>query len=601
MMYRRILCRRVLSQHPPARRRHHHHHCRLSSLATVGAGSVVVLFATTSEQQQQQQQHRYHSSRQTKTLMEEEHKKKGYDSSKADYDSTSSAYTFDLEQFWNKIMPQEESSTTASSDAATTTTSSSSSSASRESSEGLATRILDLFSDITKEEEKEERKDELQKAIEQEERKKAEQKSQGGFETLAKDFLRMIKGGETVPISDVVATVREKVEPGYSEDSFSLTEIVQFMDQYHEQLNAVADKYTGDVDLSKLLAAQVMYYLEREDEVKNPSWKRRKHRFCPSIDISKAVELNEALSLSLLSYADTVEEIHEGLARHSTPYELVYCTIKSLPGKPAHYVAVKRDQSSSWQSGGGLEVIMVVRGTKSVADAITDALCDSVQYKGGRAHSFILDSGIYLSTKHRDLLEELRKKSGKSRVDLTLLGHSLGAGAASIAGMELHDDDSSNVRVKVIGFGCPALVSKELAVKSGDYITTVVNDSDVVPRLSGNAIANLLRNMLEFDWAPYARRDLEDALHQLQMRQPYLFNKMVSAKILEVVDSALKSYGTAPDEVYERADVELFPPGKCIHFYRDGAGISGCFVPNDFFSEIDVSRRMIDGMCSVSL
>jgi len=38
----------------------------------------------------------------------------------------------------------------------------------------------------------------------------------------------------------------------------------------------------------------------------------------------------------------------------------------------------------------------------------------------------------------------------------------------------------------------------------------------------------------------------------------------------------------------------LFPPGECIHFYRDGSGISGAHVPCDFFNEIDIARTMLD-------
>eukprot|EP00986_Skeletonema_menzelii_P019749 scaffold29058_cov166-Skeletonema_menzelii.AAC.1 len=38
----------------------------------------------------------------------------------------------------------------------------------------------------------------------------------------------------------------------------------------------------------------------------------------------------------------------------------------------------------------------------------------------------------------------------------------------------------------------------------------------------------------------------------------------------------------------------LFPPGTCIHFYRDGSGIDGTYVPCTFFDEIDVARTMVD-------
>ena len=136
-----------------------------------------------------------------------------------------------------------------------------------------------------------------------------------------------------------------------------------------------------------------------------------------------------------------------------------------------------------------------------MADAITDLLCDAQDYQGGKAHSFILGSGRFIADKHRDFMLELLHSSGKSKVELTILGHSLGAGAASIAAMELNALNDPRISAKAVGFGCPALLSKGLAEKS-DFITTVINDADVVPRLSGVAFANLVLNVLEFDWLP---------------------------------------------------------------------------------------------------
>jgi len=244
-----------------------------------------------------------------------------------------------------------------------------------------------------------------------------------------------------------------------------------------------------------------------------------------------------------------------------------------------------------------LRVIIGVRGTKSAADALTDLLCDTVEYKGGKAHSFILESGKYIANLHRDLLEELRIKAGKKQVKLTLLGHSLGAGAASIAGMELFDT-SPKLKVEVVGFGCPALVSKDLAEKA-TYITTVVNDTDLVPRMSGISVANLLLSMLEFDWLLYAKNDLRCALQALKARHSAIFKETSAKKIIDTVEPLLEKYlkSTLLTDPPPYMEPEVFPPGQCVHFWRDGSGFSGTIVPNTYFDEIHVSRRMIDGKC----
>lgn len=152
--------------------------------------------------------------------------------------------------------------------------------------------------------------------------------------------------------------------------------------------------------------------------------------------------------------------------------------------------------------------------------------------------------------------------------------------------------------VNVVGFGCPALVSQNLA-EGASFITTVINDSDVVCRMSGVSVANLLLRILQFDWLEFAREDVRHVLSELGSRQPKLFNDSTRMMILNKIEPLLEKYAHATrlPSAMKTTDVEIFPPGRCIHFYRDGYSISGAVVPNNFFAEIDVTRRMIDGAC----
>ena len=194
------------------------------------------------------------------------------------------------------------------------------------------------------------------------------------------------------------------------------------------------------------------------------------------------------------------------------------------------------------------------------------------------------------------MLEELLQKSGKSKIKLSLVGHSLGAGAASIAGMEGNDDP--RFEVDVVGFGCPALVSKELA-EASTYITTVVNDWDVVPRLSGISIVNILLDIIDFNWQPYAKKDIRGTLEELQRRQSMIPKEAVD-QVMAYVNDILDSYpekATVAEKGtnIERVEPDLYPPGRCIHFYNDGSQLAAAYVTNNFFREIDLNRRMVVG------
>ena len=81
-------------------------------------------------------------------------------------------------------------------------------------------------------------------------------------------------------------------------------------------------------------------------------------------------ELNEALILSELSYADSVEEVREGLERMSNAgssdkgsrfkiksnkdkpqWELLFCDTESRPNQPSHFLAIQRAKKSWRQVG----------------------------------------------------------------------------------------------------------------------------------------------------------------------------------------------------------------------------------------------------------
>lgn len=425
-----------------------------------------------------------------------------------------------------------------------------------------------------------------------------------------------------------------------------------------------------ELDLESLFptnpVSSLHYYLEYEDARKTPSWKRRIHRFHRSVDVMKVNELNEALLLSELSYADSVEDIRSGLAtmynhgrkedkenddlNRKPQWELLFCDTESRPNEPSHFLAI---QKNALPYDDVLHVLMVVRGTKSMSDLITDAMIEASDYGytipgaaaaakvvgedailRGKAHSGMQLSGKYIVNRHHALLSTLLELSKKRKIEITLIGHSLGAGAATIAAMEwntkpfgqakLDHDHTDAARVNnmkndiqvsahVIGFGCPALLSKSLSLATKEYVTTVIADADFIPRISGATLVNLLLDVKSFDYRKEAERDIEQALREVQSRvssSDDSSKSMLSFKIGEdniqsvmgFIRRGMETVTTTTDAIdvivegkqIKKKQPVLFPPGDCIHFYRDGSGISGAFVPCDFFNEVRVLTFDVD-------
>jgi hypothetical protein len=341
----------------------------------------------------------------------------------------------------------------------------------------------------------------------------------------------------------------------------------------------------------------VLYYLESTDEIKNPSWKRRKHRFHKQVPINSIIDLHDALYLSQLAYADTVQEIQNGIANfRNNSHQLIYARPKGLPGEPSHFIVVKKEAlvpNELLQSSlllpkvekKPLEVLIVVRGTKEFGDILTDTLLDETTFLNGTAHNGMAKAGEWLASEHLNLLSSLHIASRRSKLKLTLIGHSLGAGTAAIAAMRLKELDW--LEVSSIGFGTPALLDLHQSQSVQNHILTIITDDDVVPRLSSNSIVNSILDTMSYDWAAKGLEDLKLALEHFNVPNKSLKLKWAETIIKRSIQQAIKEVSK------DRSPPKLFPPGTCIHLYRDGVGFTASYTPCSFFDSIDLRRTMI--------
>jgi hypothetical protein len=414
------------------------------------------------------------------------------------------------------------------------------------------------------------------------------------------NMLGFMTGGssqtESMDLNSLIDSARAFTSSGETAESKTEVSMDDFRGEFDLVRAQLNGKFAHVEGMDKMDPASFIYYLEIEDQRKNPSWKRRMHRFCNGLELDTVHALHDALYLAEVAYLDSVEEIQSGVANYvGEPYELVYATSEGKPREPAHFIAIKKESEKSksfWGRGDTLEIVLVVRGTKELADMLSDALLEASEYRGGLAHDGIKQSGNFLVEKHLPLLNHLLSKSDRKKIKLTTIGHSLGAGAAAIACIEFND--SPDIEASCIAFCCPALLNQSLSEEWKSKITTVVCDSDCVPRMSGATLANLLMNVSELDWKPRAENDIEQLLNFLSLKFPMLLPTEKKKDALEFALSKLEEKFPIKPKGLTRHELELFPPGKCIHFYRDGVGISAVEVGCDFFNELDVSRTMVD-------
>lgn len=400
-------------------------------------------------------------------------------------------------------------------------------------------------------------------------------------------LISSVAGGEADKEESAMSLIERAKEIADGNSAYETRTFRQMYDVFASAFDLVGqsfDAHFGDIELSRFNPFSFLYFLESEDALKNPSWKRRSHRFFRSVRPEEAIELHESLFLAELSYVDTIDEIRSGLDK--SEWELVLAQLTASPAEPGHFLAVRRNQKIKADV---LEVLLSVRGTKEIGDLLSDALLEAEPYRGGQAHAGVKLSGQYLVKKITPLLEQMLELSGKERAKLTIVGHSLGAGAGAVASIEFNDNPK--IEASAIGFGCPALLSKEVA--EVDFITTVVSDSDVVPRMSGASVRNAILDIMTYDFADVAYRDVQELIRVLRLSDD--FEMKVLSYIRNMLDESIKPFTEQMDRDFgERLNPILIPPGKCIHFYRDGFGFSGRHTPCKFFDSLDITRTMLD-------
>ena len=59
-------------------------------------------------------------------------------------------------------------------------------------------------------------------------------------------------------------------------------------------------------------------------------------------------------------------------------------------------------------------------------------------------------------------------------------------------------------------------------------------------------------------------------------------------------ETLVKNYLPYLEKSRERIEQVLYPPGNCIHLWRNGAGWSGTYTPCSFFDSVEYSRTFLN-------
>lgn len=341
---------------------------------------------------------------------------------------------------------------------------------------------------------------------------------------------------------------------------------------------------------------------------------------------------------------DNLCEVHKNamlLTAGLDDADLVYVQLKSSFTENPYCILLDHE----WKT-----VVVSVRGTFSLEDCVTDALIEPKDLSLlGREFGFDAEDehchrgvltctqNVYRDLERHGVLDSLLLGEGAQYPDYTLrlVGHSLGAATCTLLSYMLKQKFPTLRCVNYSPPGCS--FTWDLATRCKEWCTSCVLDSDLVPRLSVNALLDLRNEVLGLIgrikvpkievarrfvhtsgfWGCFTcqRPDPEDRESLMQSIQEILY------EFDQVPDSEYQRQLTLFQEVQEERkrrrgaarSIKLYPPGRIIHLVKTGekrtcvSGIAKCltcwttnhgahyypvWIENDTLDEIVVSPTM---------
>jgi len=359
-----------------------------------------------------------------------------------------------------------------------------------------------------------------------------------------------------------------------NDDPNDLTSLASLTIKLQSLYDSAQSKMVSQEALAKS-DSQVAFFalLQLIGQFKDRFSERRDGRYKDAGEELDATELegyDEFFELADWAYNEFEEDESLSKALASLDYTLVRHDETALPGFVAHYIALHK---------GKKQAIIAIKGTSGLEDMLTDCCGQAVEFelKNGPfvedgAGTIHCHEGILLAAKKlaRDVETVVEELFLPNNYQIVITGHSLGAGAAALLGIllrsrfeELRSD--AGKRLKVLAFASPPVVDYEASLACESFCTTIVNNSDIIPRSS---LSNLVV-MMEF--LKILNKKLEE-----KGKKPKDFKS--ASKFLKMLTTSDGDMVMSPDEIkegmedaFENVDLKdpdhLYVAGKVYHMY----------------------------------
>ncbi|KOM45476.1 hypothetical protein LR48_Vigan06g078200 [Vigna angularis] len=138
-------------------------------------------------------------------------------------------------------------------------------------------------------------------------------------------------------------------------------------------------------------------------------------------------------------------------------------------------------------------LLVFIRGTRSIKDTLTDALCAPVSFNhntvSGHAHRGMDAAASWIGERCIPVLRKALYQYPDFKIKI--VGHSLGGGTAALLTYNLREIQQFS-STTCVTFGPAACMTLELAEFGKPFVTSIVNGSDIVPTMSASSVHDFI-------------------------------------------------------------------------------------------------------------
>ena len=341
--------------------------------------------------------------------------------------------------------------------------------------------------------------------------------------------------------------------------------ILTKLQQLRQAVQEKTDKILVDLPWFKLHACFLsLFHLHAEIRQKHPDHRDLLYRACGDVTVDKeeATHLRTMLDYAHWAYLNSYTELVDLLS--SRGYQVLRHDTATEPGRVAGYIALNYTEKTC---------LIGLKGTSTFSDVLTDVVGASLPHSLDDGQDIIVHEGIFTAATMvaDDLQNFLEQLILPQKFKVVITGHSLGAGTSCLLGIILKSR-IPDIDLQVVAFATPAVLSYKACVACSDFCTSVVNNSDMVPRLSISNVLVMNHGLVEIN-----KRLETKGLSPDSLSKAFSY----AADLMKLDEDTLMTVEELDDlflEIHSNDSLEddhdLYVPGKVVALYECGAAKS---------------------------